>query len=74
MFVLFDCEWFDPQQTREDEFGIVEEKHESRFKGSEYSNVVLAHQAQHMYYLTYPHENLKSCWVVYKINPEVHPL
>jgi hypothetical protein len=31
MFVLFDCEWFDPQQTREDEFGIVEVKHESRF-------------------------------------------
>jgi hypothetical protein len=27
-----------------------------------------------VYYLTYPHENLKSCWVVYKINPEVHPL
>jgi hypothetical protein len=24
-----------------------------------------------VYYLTYPHENLKSCWVVYKINPEV---
>lgn len=74
MFVLFDCEWFDPQQTREDEFGIVEVKHESRFKGSDYSNVVLAHQAQQVYYLTYPHENLKSCWVVYKINPEVHPL
>ena len=74
MFVLFDCEWFDPQQTREDEFGIVEVKHESRFKGSDYSNVVLAHQAQQVYYLTYPHENLKSCWVVYKINPDVHLL
>ena len=74
MFVLFDCEWFDPQQTREDEFGIVEVKHESRFKGGDYTNVVLAHQAQQVYYLTYPHENLKSCWVVYKINPEVHPL
>jgi hypothetical protein len=44
MFVLSDCEWFDPQQTREDEFGIVEVKYESRFKGSDYSNVVLANQ------------------------------
>jgi hypothetical protein len=30
MFVLFDCEWFDPQQTQEDEYGIVEVKHESQ--------------------------------------------
>ena len=26
-----------------------------------------------MYYLSYPHPNLKSWWVVYKVNPEIHP-
>jgi hypothetical protein len=26
-----------------------------------------------VYYLSYPHPNLKSWWVVYKVNPEIHP-
>jgi hypothetical protein len=26
-----------------------------------------------VYYLSYPHQSLKTWWVVYKVNPEVHP-
>jgi hypothetical protein len=34
---------------------------------------MLAHQAHQVYYLSYPHQRLKTWWVVYKVNPEVHP-
>ena len=68
--VFFDCEWFDPiSGTRVDEFGMVEVKHNSRLSGI---NIVLAHQAQQVYYLSYPHPSLKNWWVVYKVNPEMH--
>ena len=33
---------------------------------------MLAHQAQQVYYLSYPHPSLKNWWVVYKVNPEMH--
>jgi hypothetical protein len=43
--MTFDCIWFDPRaRTRVDEFGVVEIKHTSRYKGNEYNNIVLAHQ------------------------------
>jgi hypothetical protein len=72
--VTFDCIWFDLQAgTRVDEFGMVEVKHASRYKGNEYNNIMLAHQAHQVYYLSYPHQSLKTWWVVYKVNPEVHP-
>jgi hypothetical protein len=42
--VFFQCDWFDPiNDTRVDEFGMVEVKHQSRYSGS---NLLLAHQAQ----------------------------
>jgi hypothetical protein len=42
--VFFQCDWFDPiNDTRVDEFGMVEVKHKSRYSGS---NLLLAHQAQ----------------------------
>jgi hypothetical protein len=42
--VFFQCDWFDPiNNTRVDEFGMVEVKHESHYSGS---NLLLAHQAQ----------------------------
>jgi hypothetical protein len=42
--VFFQCDWFDPiNDTRVDEFGMVEVKHKSRYTGS---NLLLAHQAQ----------------------------
>jgi hypothetical protein len=42
--VFFQCDWFDRiNNTRVDEFGMVEVKHESRYSGS---NLFLAHQEQ----------------------------
>jgi hypothetical protein len=35
-------------------------------------NLLLAHQAQQVYYLSYPHISMKNWSVVYKINPEIH--
>jgi hypothetical protein len=52
-----------------DELGMVEVKHESRYSGS---NLLLAHQAQQVYYLSYPHSSFKNWWVVYKFYPEMH--
>jgi hypothetical protein len=41
--VFFHCDWFDPiNDTRVDDFGMVEIKHESYYSGS---NLLLAHQA-----------------------------
>jgi hypothetical protein len=68
--VFFQCDWFDSiNDTRVDDFGMVEVKHESRYSGS---NLSLAHQTQQVYYLSYPHPSLKSWFVVYKVNPEMH--
>jgi hypothetical protein len=53
-----------------DDFGMVEVKHESRYSGS---NLLFAHQAQKVYYISYPHLSLKNWWVVYKVNPKMHP-
>jgi hypothetical protein len=51
-----------------DDFGMVEVTHESRDSGN---NFLFAHQAQQVYYLSYPHESKKHWWVVYKVNPEM---
>jgi hypothetical protein len=51
-----------------DDFGIVLVQHESRYSGN---NLLFAHQAQQVYYLSYPHESMKHWWVVYKVNPEI---
>jgi hypothetical protein len=53
-----------------DDFGMVEVKHKSRYSGS---NLLFTHQAHQVYYLSYPHPSLKNWWVVYKVNPEMHP-
>jgi hypothetical protein len=52
-----------------DVFGMVEVKHESRYLGS---NLLLAHQAQQVYYLSYPHPSFKNWWVIYKVHPKMH--
>jgi hypothetical protein len=68
--VLFQCDWFDPiNDTIVDEFGMVEVKHESRYSEN---NLLLAHQAQQVYYLSYPHPSFKNWCVVYKVHPEMH--
>jgi hypothetical protein len=41
--VLFDCDWFDRNNgTRQNQFGMVEVKHNERLQG--YDTFVLAHQ------------------------------
>jgi hypothetical protein len=56
--VFFQRNWFDPiNGTKVDEFGMVEVKHESRYLGS---NLLLAHQVQQVYYLSYPHLSFKN--------------
>jgi hypothetical protein len=51
-----------------DDFSMVEVNHESHYSDN---NILLAHQAQQMYYLSYPHESMKYWWVVYKVNLEM---
>jgi hypothetical protein len=69
--VFFQCDWFDPvNSTRVDDFAMVEVKHELRYSDS---NLLFKHQAQQVYYLSYPHLNLKNWWVMYKVNSEMHP-
>jgi hypothetical protein len=56
--VFFQCVWFDPiHDTRVDDFGMVEFKHESHYSGI---NLLLAYQAQQVYYLSYPHKRMKK--------------
>jgi hypothetical protein len=67
--VFFECDWVDPVNgTRVDDFGMVEVKHKSCYSGN---NLLLAHQALQVYYLSYPHESMKHWWVMYKVNPEM---
>jgi hypothetical protein len=68
--VFFQCDWFDPMNgTKVDVLGMVEVKLESHYLGS---NLLLAHQAQHVYYLSYPHPCFKNWWVVCKVHPKMH--
>jgi hypothetical protein len=68
--VFFQCDWFDPiHDTKVDDFGMAEVKYESCYSGI---NLLLAHQAQQAYYLSYPHKRMKKWWVVYKVNLEIH--
>jgi hypothetical protein len=68
--VFFEYDWFDlVNGTKVDDFGMVEVKHELRYS---YNNLLFGHQAQQVYYLSYPHESMKHWWVVYKVNPEMN--
>jgi hypothetical protein len=48
---------------------MVVVKHESCYSGN---NILLAHQAHQVYYLSYHHQSFKNWWVVYKVNLEMH--
>jgi hypothetical protein len=68
--LFFQCDWFDPiNDTRLDDFIMVEVKHESCYSGS---SLLLAHQAQLVYCLSYHHPSLKILCIVYKVNPKMH--
>jgi hypothetical protein len=51
-----------------DDFRMVQVKHESCYSGN---NLLFAHQAHQVYYLSFPHKSMKHWWVVYKVNPEM---
>jgi hypothetical protein len=54
---FFQCDWFDPiNDSRVDGFGMVEVKHDSCYL---VSNLLLAHQAQQVYYISHPYPSLK---------------
>jgi hypothetical protein len=56
--VFFQCDWFDPiHGIKEDDFGMVEVKYESHYSAI---NLLLTHQVQHVYYLSYPHKRMKN--------------
>ena len=67
--VFFDCDWFSPNTTRENQYGMVEVKHNDRLKG--HDTIILAHQCEQVYYMTYPSKKngLVDWRVVYKVNP-----
>jgi hypothetical protein len=65
--VFFNCHWFDPYHTRENNFGMIEVKHTRRLRGCD--PFVLAHQMEQVYYMSYPCEKLSAWWVVYRVNP-----
>jgi hypothetical protein len=68
VFFIYDC--FDPiNGTRVNYFGMVEVKHESHYSKN---NLLIAHQVQHVYYLSYANSSLKIWWMVYKVNPKMH--
>jgi hypothetical protein len=66
--VFFDCDWFSPNTTRENQYGMVEVKHNDRLKDCD--TIILAHQCEQVYYMTYPSKKkgLVDCRVVYKVN------
>jgi hypothetical protein len=56
--VFFQCDWFDPiNGTRVDEVGMVEVKYELCYSGSD---LLLTHQAQQVYYISYPQPSFKN--------------
>jgi hypothetical protein len=67
--VFFDCDWFTPNTTRENQYGMVKVKHNDRLQG--HNTIILAHQCEQVYYLTYPSKkkSLVDWRVVYKVNP-----
>jgi hypothetical protein len=67
--VFFNYDWFTPNTTRENQYGMVEVKHNNRLQG--HDTIILAHQCKQVYYMTYPSKkkSLVDWMVVYKVNP-----
>ena len=66
--VFFVCNWFDSiHGIRHNQFGMVEIKHNAKLPGND--DFILAHQAEQVYYLSYPCQKLDAWRVVYKVNP-----
>jgi hypothetical protein len=67
--VFFDCDWFTPNTTRENQHGMVEVKYNDRLQG--HDTIILANQCEPVYYMTYlsQKKSLVDWRVVYKVNP-----
>jgi hypothetical protein len=66
--MFFDCYWFDPNHdTQENKFGMVEVKHAQRLRGCDL--VIVVHQVEQVYYMSYTCEKLSAWWVAYRVNP-----
>ena len=61
--VFFDCDWFTPNITRENQYGMVEVKHNDRLQG--HDTIILAHQCEQVD----KKKSLVDWRVVYKFNP-----
>jgi hypothetical protein len=66
--IVFDCDWFGSNNgTRQNQFSMVEVKHNEQLRG--YDMSIVAHQVEQVYYLSYPCQKLNVWWVVHKVNP-----
>lgn len=69
--LFFEWSWFDNiHGIRHNHFSMVEIKHNEQLLGNE--KFVLVHQAEHVYYLSYPCQQLNVWAIVYKVNPCEH--
>jgi hypothetical protein len=66
--VFFLCDWFyNNNGIRQSQYGITKVKQKERLRG--HDNFILAHQCEHVYYMSYPNLKFKAWWVVHKVNP-----
>lgn len=64
--VFFECKWYDPKYYRT-EFGMTQIQPEKLLQG--HDTYILAHQADQVYFSTYPCKKLSKWRVVYNVNP-----
>jgi hypothetical protein len=64
--VFFECKWYDPKYYRT-EFGMTQIQPEKLLQG--HDTYILAHQADQVYFSTYPCKKLSTWRVVYNVNP-----
>jgi hypothetical protein len=64
--VFFECKWYDPKYYRT-EFGMTQIQPEKLLQG--HDTYILAHQADQVYFSTYPCKKLSTWRVVYNVSP-----
>ena len=64
--VFFECKWYDPKYYMT-EFGMTQVQPKKLLQG--HDTYILAHQADQVYFSTYPCKKLFAWRVVYNVNP-----
>jgi hypothetical protein len=64
--VFFECKWYDPKYYMT-EFGMTQIQPKKLLQG--HDTYILAHQADQVYFSTYPCKKLSTWRVVYNVNP-----